>query len=373
MPETSIVRVSAYNLDMKQSLTAATTALCIALASCERQDGPPPVGGVSPNLLTTNVPTALLSLLKVPTAAAQRRPSVSNIQAAMLEISRAQEELFKKTGKWLSKDSIQELNGLIFNTVSQEVLGHPYHKKDDSGREFFSALNAKGYHLFPGLTSVEGEVYLGVTLFALGEPKDSAELADMKRVLGMTDSQAKMRELIPVAATRNHDTVYGSPGHDGIYVNVRLLLQDQTAGERSTKGMFQALLANELGHLKLRAAVEQGRVPQPDNQVEEAYSDYWSLIVTTPQEIIFGFLDVLQAEPLRYQLSKECAMAGAVEFGRVHLPGFGPKMDEDSASRLVGYINDSQNVGTLLDFKQALLNNYKRVLIERGNIPAQMF
>lgn len=57
-------------------------------------------------------------------------------------------------------------------------------------------------------------------------------------------------------------------------MNFPLLLEDEAAEERSLRVMFKSLLANELGHLKLREGVARGLTAQTDNEVEEAYSDY---------------------------------------------------------------------------------------------------
>lgn len=164
----------------------------------------------------------------------------------------------------------------------------------------------------------------------------------------------------------------GLHSEDSSKFNVSLLLRDQTADERSLPVLFKALLANELGHLKLRDAVAQGRAPANRNEVEEAFSDYCSFAVTPPREILYGVLDVLASTTLRYGLSKECALMAAREFGVANLPGFTPKMTENSIERLVDYLNDASNVTALPKFKSALLAAYRRKLTAEG-IPGDLF
>lgn len=102
-------------------------------------------------------------------------------------------------------------------------------------------------------------------------------------------------------------------------------------------------------------------------------SDYWSLAVTPAQEVLCSVLDVLTTEQLRYRLSKECVLAGAGEYGRVQLSGFDPKMQGDSLERLVAHLNDTSNQMALPQFKSAILEAYRKILVARGGIPGQLF
>lgn len=76
------------------------------------------------------------------------------------------------------------------------------------------------------------------------------------------------------------------------------------------------------------------------------------MAVTPAQEVLCSILDVLTTEKLRYRLSKECVLAGAGEYGRVHLSGFDPKMQGDSLERLVAHLNDTRNQLALTQFKR---------------------
>jgi hypothetical protein len=359
---------------MKPSLAAACTGILLTPTSCERDGGTKAVVDADTNQPPAPLATDRLGALRMPSGASKPQSSFSGTWAAMKEVSHAQSDLFKKQGVWLNESGLNDHINTIFKSVSEEVLGHSYQPKDDRGRAFFSELNDAGYHLYISQMVVDDKVYLGATLFSLGEAKDSPELVEVKRILGMNASSAKMRALHPVAFTQHHDQLYGSVGFDGnIYVNVPLLLHDERADERSLPVFFRTLLANELGHLKLRNAVASGRTRQTDNQVEEAYSDYWSLVVTPPREILYSVLDVLSTTPQRYELSKQCAIAGVGEFGRANLAGFDPEMKGDSLERLVTYLNDTSNTTSLPKFKIALLEAYKGILVRRGNISPGLF
>ena len=149
-------------------------------------------------------------------------------------------------------------------------------------------------------------------------------------------------------------------------------MKDQTASERDLKTLFKSVFANELAHLKLQESRTNGILSAKEHALDEAFSDYWTLSVTPPREVLFAAMDVMGSAPLRYGESKLCALKGFQTFGTKCVSGFNGAMDERSVTLVVDYANDAGNVTALPRLKQELLLAYRKRLIERG-FPESLF
>jgi hypothetical protein len=136
--------------------------------------------------------------------------------------------------------------------------------------------------------------------------------------------------------------------------------------------MFRSVFANELAHLKLQEARSRGVVPEWEHKWDEAFSDFWTLAVTPPRQVLFAALDVMSSAPLRYGESKLCAVEGFRTFGSKFVNGFDGAMDERSMALVVEYANNAENTSALPRLKHELLNAYRARLVERG-FPAAFF
>lgn len=358
---------------MKASFAAVGAGLCLAVSGCKKSGERVPQDAPHPS---TNTTSSLRSEATVPApeGVADRIISLDRTAAAVRRLSQNQSENFKNTGAWLTQEHVDRYQHEVLNAVSLDILNRVHESKGDQGRALTKALNQAGYHLFFSLMSVDEQQYCGVTLFRLEAPSEPPLLTEIKRVMKMEAHPAKMRELKPVIASEYSESVYGSVGGDGhIYVDVRTLSLDEHAKERDPRAMLAGVFANELGHLKIDWAREKAIISSRlDHQVIEAYSDYCTLAVTPPGEILYAAMDVLANTTPRYTESRLCAARGINEFGRAHVPGFTDRQDEASATSFVNYCIAPQNAPRLATLKNSLLTAYREILQSKG-IPSELF
>lgn len=363
----------AYTAYMRSSLTIFGAGALLALTACKKGEGETSRSGSGSVEAPAVQPKVELNGLRMPATEVAVTKSIGQTIEAMRVTSSDQRELHMRTGSWLTQESITRYEFAILDAVSRDIIGRPYVSQADKGRSLMRDLNAAGYHLYISQTVVEGEPYLGATLFTLGAPKHMFELQDVKRVMGMSGSSAKLRQLKEVCSTEHSDSLYGSIGTDGhIFIDPWLLMREPTAPERDLQTMFRSVLANELAHLKLQEARSRGVMPELEHQWDEAFSDFWTVAVTPPKQVLFTAIDVMSSAPLRYGESKLCAVEGIRAFGSKFVKGFNGAMDERSVALVIEYANDAENPSALPRLKQELLNAYRVRLVERG-FPAAFF
>lgn len=307
-------------------------------------------------------PRATLALKAVPR-------TVLEIEA----IARLQESSFLKTGEWIQASEETAYENRLLNAISQDLLNAPFADSPGAIDKLFEAVNRAGYHLYLSGTILNEKPYLTVVLYALGEPKQSHEFDTVKRMLNFNDKASSMRELIKLVATPHGDELYGSVSKTGdVLVSPWGISRDLFAAEREPKVVFQAVLANEVGHLKLFEARKQGTLPVNEHSLDEAYSDYCTFLITPENETVFALFDVLASTSQRYETSKSYARTGLENFGRRHIPEFKGLADESSMNAVLDTITHRATPRICEKLKREILESYKQALMEKG-FPEALF
>lgn len=298
------------------------------------------------------------------------------VQRTALEIeaiAQLQQSSFLKTGEWIPAGAETAYENRLLNAISQDLLNAPFVDSPGAIDKLFEAVNRAGYHLYLSGTILDDKPYMTVVLYALGEPKQSHEFDTVKRMLNFNDKASSMRELIKLVATPHGDELYGSVSKTGdVLVSPWGISRDLFAEHRDPKVIFQAVLANEVGHLKLFEARKQGTLTASEHSLDEAYSDYCTFLITPENETVFALFDVLASTSQRYEDSKACARASLENFGRQNVPGFKGLADESSKNTLIDTITQRATPRICEKLKREIVDSYKQALMEKG-FPSALF
>ena len=288
-------------------------------------------------------------------------------------IAQLQQSSFLKTGEWIPAGAETAYENRLLNAISQDLLNAPFVDSPGAIDKLFEAVNRAGYHLYLSGTVLNEQPYLTVVLYALGEPKQSHEFDTVKRMLNFNDKASSMRELIKLVATPHGDELYGSVSKTGdVLVSPWGISRDLFAEHRDPKVIFQAVLANEVGHLKLFEARKRGDLTVNEHSLDEAYSDYCTFLITPENETVFALFDVLASTSQRYETSKTCARTGLENFGRQNVPGFKGLADESSKNTLIDTITQRATPRICEKLKREIVDSYKQALMEKG-FPSALF
>lgn len=360
-------------MNMKLPTLAATVALFSA--SCKDNSKP-----VQHNLDVQPPNPAPAALTPPPTPGGQLDPRVTAalkaVPRTLLEIdaiSRLQEESFAKTGEWLKPGQERDYEARLLDAASRDLRNTPYHDSPGAADELMEEINRAGYHLYLSGTALQDKPYLTVVMYALGEPKHSEEFAQVKKFLKFDRESASMRELIKLFATPFGDELYGSVSKTGdVLVSPQGIARDLFVNERDPRVVFLAVLANEVGHLKLAEARKQGALKTNEHSLDEAFSDYCTFLVTPEKETVFALFDVMATTSPRYEESKECARTGLENFGRRHIPGFRGLAEESSKTILLDRITHRATIDICTKLKKEILGAYRQTLMAKG-FPGELF
>ncbi len=358
---------------MKLSTLAATVALLSA--SCKDQSKPAQTSReVTPSSTT---PAALAT---PPTSAEQLNPrataalkAVPRTILAIDAITRLQEESYTKTGEWIKSGQERMYEARLLDAISRDLRNTPYIEAPGAADELMESINRAGYHLYLSGTALESKPYLTVVIYALGEPKKSEELSTVKKFLKFDREATSMRELIKLFATPYGDELYGSISRTGdVLVSPWSIQRDLFVKDRDPRAIFLAVLANEVGHLKLGEARKQGLLTTNEHSLDEAFSDYCTFLITPERETIFTLSDALAPNTPRYDDSKAYARTALENFGRRFVPGFRGFADEPSKKMLFDLITRRATEATHTKLKREILEAYKKGLMAKG-FPEALF
>ena len=292
------------------------------------------------------------------------------VQRTALEIeaiAQQQETSFLKTGEWIPAGKETDYENRLLNAISQDLRNVPYVESPGAADKLFETVNRAGYHLYLSGTILDDKPYMTVVLYALGAPKQSHDFDTVKRLLHFDDKASSMRELIKLVATPHGDELYGSVSKTGdVLVSPWGISNDLFAEHRNPKAVFQAVLANEVGHLKLFEARARGTLSVSGHSLDEAYSDYCTFLITPETETVFALFDVLAATSPRYATSQSYARVGLENFGRQNVPGFKGLEDESSKNTLIDTITQHATARICETLKREVLESYKKALMSKG-------
>lgn len=301
------------------------------------------------------------------------RASVTTTIAAINDLATEQQRSFETTGTWLREGVSEKHLQHIFASARRDLLREPDTGEVATQEKILQEINRSGYHLYVSHTAIGGQPYLTVSLFALGDPKNATELDNVKRLLHCEHLPARMRELILIAGTPHGDELYGSVSKTGdILISPWSIQREVVTSKRNPNVMFAAVLANELGHLKLEEAQRSGSLKLEGPALSEAYSDYCTFVVTPASEVVPALLDVMGTETYRYDLSKGCIQEALNTYGKQHVPGFRGVEDRASMTILFNQITNGATPTRLETLRAQVLRSYEDIFIAKG-LPASLF
>lgn len=360
---------------MKTTIPSLAATIALVSSGCKDQSAQEQRGLAQDP--SSNTPAAItLPPTAVRGSDARLSATLRTVQRTALEIeaiAQQQERSFLKTGEWITAGDERTYENRLLNAISQDLRNVPYVESPGAADKLFETVNRAGYHLYLSGTMLDDKPYMTVVLYALGEPKQSHEFDTVKKLLNFDDNASAMRELIKIVATPHGDELYGSVSKTGdVLVSPWGISNDLFAEHRNPKVVFQAVLANEVGHLKLFQARAQGTLSVKEHSLDEAYSDYCTFLITPETETVFALFDVLAATSPRYATSQSYARVGLENFGRQHVPGFKGLEDESSKNTVIDAITVRANLSICEKLKREILESYRQALMEKG-FPVALF